>query len=185
MSVTFLCPKTHLWSAILGGLSTNRGNLVMTNHIPRFVRDTKKVLSTRWSAASLHAPAWAVNAIIYITVLRSLSYGLELFIMGSASAINPLIGFIALMGVSTWGLLMVISVVVLLIGLWSRSSIVVTVGSLLCGAVWAGFSGLLIIGWIDTGTGGRFAVAAISTAVTWAIFFILQLKTLTRNGVES
>lgn len=157
----------------------------MTNRIPRAFRDTKKVFSTRWSAAELFVPAWVVNAIIYITVLRSLSYGLELFIAGAASAVNPLLGFAAILGIQTWGILMVVAVVILLIGLWSKNSIIVTIGTLLCGAVWAGFSILLCIGWYGTGTGGRFAIAALATAATWAVFFIIQLKTLTRNGVES
>lgn len=157
----------------------------MTNRIPRVFRDTKKVLSTKWSTRELFVPTWAVNAVIYITVLRSLSYGLELFIAGAASSVNPLLGFAAILGVSTWGLLMVIAVAVLLIGLWTKNSILVTIGTLLCSAVWVGFSVLLCIGWAETGTGGRFAVAAISTAATWAVFFTLQLKTLRRNGVES
>ena len=157
----------------------------MANRIPRTFRDTKKVLSTRWSASEIHVPSWAVNAIIYITVLRSLSYGLELFIAGSAASVNPLMAFAAILGVQTWGLLMVLSVLVLLIGIWSKNSITVTVGTLLCGAIWTGFSLILCIGWAGTGNGGRFAVAAIATAVTWSVFFILQLKTLKRNGVES
>lgn len=157
----------------------------MTNRIPRVFRDTKKVLSTRWSATHLFVPAWAVNAVIYITILRSLSYGLELFIAGNAASVSAQMAFVAILGIPTWGLLMVASVAVLLIGLWSRNTILVTVGTLLCSAIWVGFSLILCIGWAETGTGGRFAVAAISTALTWVVFFILQLKTIKRNGVES
>lgn len=157
----------------------------MSNRIPRTFRDTKKVLSTRWSASELHVPAWVINAIIYITAFRSLSYGLELFILGSKASVNPLMGFTAIMGVNLWGLLMVVAIVVLLIGLWTKNSILVTIGTLLCGAIWVGFSLILCIGWATIGTGGRFAIAAMSTAATWAIFFVIQLISIRRNGVES
>jgi hypothetical protein len=157
----------------------------MKQNLNRVLGDTKKVLSTRWSASELRVPAWVVNAIIYITVLRSLSYGLELFILGSAAAVNPISSFVAVLGISTWGFLIVLGVVVLLIGLILRNAIIVTFGALLCSAVWVGLSLVLCVGWIDYGSGGRFAIAALCTAATWAVFFFVQLKAIRINGVET
>lgn len=149
------------------------------------LRDTKKVLSTRWSASDLHVPAWVINSIIYITIIRSLVYGLELFILGNAAAVTPFAAFATILGIATWGSLMTAAIIVLLIGLMLKNSIIVTFGSLFCAAVWIGFSSVLCLGWIDLGTGGRYAIASMSTAVTWAIFFFIQLRTLSKNGVET
>lgn len=157
----------------------------MKQNLQRVLGDTKKVLSTRWSASELRVPAWVINAIIYITVLRSLSYGLELFVLGATASVTPISTFVAILGISTWGFLIVMGVVVLIIGLMLRNAIIVTFGALLCAAIWVGFSLVLCVGWIDYGTGGRFAIAALCTAATWAVFFFVQLKAIRVNGVKS
>lgn len=157
----------------------------MRKNLTRVLGDARKVLSTRWATSGLHVPTWAINAVIYITLIRSFSYGVELFIMGSAAAVTPLMAFTAILGTSLWGALILASVLVLLIGLLLRNAITVTVGVLLCVAVWSAFGMTLTYGALLVGSGLRFAVAALATAATWAVFFSLQLKTLRRNGVES
>ena len=157
----------------------------MRNNLTRVLGDTRKVISTRWDASGLHVPTWAINAVIYITLIRSFSYGLELFILGNAAAVTPLMAFTAILGTGLWGALILGSVIVLFIGLVLRNSITVTVGVLLCVAVWSAFGLTLTYGALLVGTGLRFAIAALATAATWAVFFSLQLKSLRRNGVES
>lgn len=157
----------------------------MKQNLHRVLGDTKKVLSTRWSASELRVPSWVINAIIYITILRSLSYGLELLILGSSATFVPVSSFMAILGIATWGFLMVLGVAVLIIGLMFRNAIIVTFGFLLCASVWVGFSLVLCVSWIDYGVGGRFAIAALCTAATWAMFFFVQLKAIRVNGVKS
>lgn len=157
----------------------------MLNTLKRVLRDTWKVFSTRWSPSDLNVPAWVVNAVIYITALRSFSYGMELFILGNSLLTGPLSAFTAILGIQIWGLLMIIAVVVLIIGLVIRNTMLVTIGSLLCVAVWAAFFLIMGIGWADVGYGGRHVVAAFSTAATWGIFFYLQLRSLRINGVRT
>jgi hypothetical protein len=157
----------------------------MSHRLKRILGDTKKVFATRWSASELRVPSWVVNAIIYITILRSLSYGLELFILGNMAAVNPVSAFVAVLGISTWGFLILLALAVLLVGLIFRSAIIITFGALLCSAVWVGLSLVLCVGWIDYGTGGRFAIAALCTAATWAVMFFVQLKAIRVNGVET
>lgn len=156
----------------------------MTERLRGTLADTKKVLSTRWSASELHVPAWVINSVIYITILRSLSYGLELFLLVN-NPVSPLMAFAAIFGLQTWGVLMLIGVGVLVIGLLFRNSITVTVGALICGAVWLAFGLTLGIGATNIGDGWRFVVAALSTAATWIIFFYIQLRTIRLNGVET
>jgi hypothetical protein len=157
----------------------------MRNNLKRVLGDTRKVISTRWSASNLHVPSWAINAVIYITLIRSFSYGVELFILGNSAAVSPLAVYTAILGIHIWGALILVGVLVLSTGLLLRNSIVVTVGVLLCVAVWASLGITLTFGALVVGTGLRFAIAALATAATWAVFFGLQLKTIRRNGVES
>ena len=157
----------------------------MRNNLTRVLGDTRKVISTRWAAKELHVPTWAINAVIYITLIRSFSYGVELFILGSAASSTALASYTAILGIHVWGALILAGVLVLLIGLITRNAIAVTVGVLLCVAVWTAFALTLTYGALMVGTGLRFAIAALATAATWAVFFSLQLKTLRRNGVES
>lgn len=157
----------------------------MRRNLTRVLGDTRKVISTRWSASALHVPSWAINAIIYINLIRSFSYGLELFILGNTASVTPLMAFTAILGTSLWGTLILVGVFVLFVGLLLRNAITVTVGVLLCVAVWSAFGLTITYGALLVGTGLRFAVAALATAATWAVFFSLQLKTLRRNGVES
>jgi hypothetical protein len=158
----------------------------MRKNLTRVLGDTRKVISTRWDARGLHVPTWAIHAIIYINLIRSFSYGLELFILGNAATITPFMAStVAILGTSFWGALILVGVVVLFVGLLFRNAITVTVGVLLCVAVWSALGLTITFGAILVGAGLRFAVAALATAATWAVFFSLQLKTLRRNGVES
>jgi hypothetical protein len=157
----------------------------MRNNLTRVLGDTRKVISTRWHASGLHVPTWAINAIIYITLIRSFSYGVELFILGNVASNTLLATYTAILGIHVWGALMIVGALVLLIGLLLRNAITVTVGVLLCVAVWTAFALTLTYGALMVGTGLRFGIAALATAATWAVFFSLQLKTLRRNGVES
>lgn len=157
----------------------------MMEALKRVLGDTRKVFSTRWSPSALHVPNWAINAVIYITLIRSLSYGLELFIIGDAVGVTQLAFYTSVLGIGFWGLLMLIGVVVLIIGLVLRKSIVVTIGILLCFAVWMAFGLTITYGAVMVGFGARHAIAALATAVTWGIFFKLQLSSIRRNGVES
>lgn len=157
----------------------------MRNNLKRVLGDTRKVISTRWSASELYFPTWAINAVIYITLIRSLSYGVELFVLGDAASTIGLAAYTAVLGINMWGALILVGVFVLLIGLLTRNAITVTVGVLLCFAVWSAFALTITYGALVVGTGLRFGIAALATAAIWAVFFGLQLKTLRRNGVES
>lgn len=157
----------------------------MTNAVRRIAHDTRRVFSTKWSSKELHVPAWAISAIIYITAIRSFVYGMELLFLGNASGANTLLSYVAIMGIPTWGVLMVGSVLVLILGLILRNTMIITIGALLCSAVWSAFGLLLCVGWVNVGNGGRFAIAALATAATWSIFFHLQLKSIRTNGVRA
>lgn len=157
----------------------------MRNNLKRVLGDARKVISTRWVASGLHVPVWAINAVIYINLIRSFSYGLELLILGNTAAVTPFMASTAILGANIWGALILVGVFVLLIGLLLRNAITVTVGVLLCVAVWSALGLTLTYGALLVSSGIRFAVAALATAATWAVFFSLQLKTLRRNGVES
>lgn len=157
----------------------------MRNNLTRVLGDTRKVISTRWDARGLHVPTWAIHAIIYINLIRSFSYGLELFILGNTAAITPFMASTAILGTSLWGVLILASVLVLFVGLLLRNTITVTIGVLLCVAVWSALGLTIAYGALLVSDGFRYAVAALATAATWAVFFSLQLKTLRRNGVES
>jgi hypothetical protein len=157
----------------------------MRNNLKRVLGDTRKVISTRWAVSELHVPSWAINAVIYITLIRSFSYGVELFILGNAAPYTALGAYTAVLGIHIWGALILGGVLILFAGLLLRNAIVITVGVLLCVAVWSSFGLTLTVGALIVGSGLRFAIAALATAATWAVFFGLQLKTLRRNGVES
>jgi hypothetical protein len=157
----------------------------MRNNLTRALGSTRKVISTRWAASALHVPAWAINAVIYITLIRSFSYGVELFILGNAAGTTAVAAYTAILGIQVWGALILVGVFVLLLGLLLRNAILVTVGVLLCVAVWSAFGLTITYGALLEGTGLRFAIAALATAATWGVFFGLQLKALRRNGVES
>lgn len=157
----------------------------MRTKLTHVLGDARKVISTRWDPKGLHVPTWVINAIIYVTLIRSFSYGVELFILGNGVAITPLMFFTATLGTSTWGALILVGVLVLFIGLLLRNAITVTLGVLLCVAVWSALGMTIVLGALMVGTGFRFAVAALATAATWAVFFSLQLKSIRRNGVES
>lgn len=157
----------------------------MRNNLKRVLGDTRKVISTRWAASDLHLPAWAINAVIYITLIRSFSYGVELFILGNSASVSPVAAYTAILGIHIWGILILVGVLAVIVGMLSRNAIAVTMGVLLCTAVWVSLGITLTFGALMVGTGLRFAIAALSTAATWAVFFALQLKTIRRNGVES
>lgn len=157
----------------------------MRNNLKRALGDTRKVISTRWTASGLHVPSWAINAVIYITLIRSFSYGVELFLLGNAAPATALSSYTAILGIHVWGILILIGVFVLLIGLLLRNTITITMGVLLCFAVWAAFGLTITYGALIVGSGLRFAIAALATAATWAVFFSLQLKAIRRNGVEA
>lgn len=144
--------------------------------------DTKEVFSTRWAPETLRVPSWVVSAMIWITWARTVSYGLELMLIDNLS-LSGILLYADLFGVANWGLFLLVAAVVLAIGLLSRNAMVVTIGTLLSGSIWLGFSLVMGFGWANTGTGGRFFAAAFLTALTWAIFFFLQIKSFKKNGV--
>lgn len=150
--------------------------------IKEVLSDTKEVFSTRWTPGSLRVPSWVVSAMIWITWARTISYGLELMLIND-TRLSGILLYADLVGVAYWGISLLIASVVLAIGLISRNAMVVTIGTLLSGAVWLGFSLTMGFGWANTGTGGRFFAAAFLTALTWAIFFFLQIKSFKKNGV--
>lgn len=157
----------------------------MRNQVSRVLSDTRKVLGTRWETRSLVVPPWVINAVIYITLARSVAYGIELFIVTS-NPISPMMAFAAVgFGLQIWGLLMLIAVVITLFGILLKNSILVTVGVLFSAAIWTAFGASMTLGYINLGTGGRFAVAALATAATWVVFFLVQLKSIRTNGVNS
>lgn len=154
----------------------------MRNQFSRVYSDTRKVLGTRWEPRSLQVPSWVINTIIYVTLARSVAYGLELVLVTS-NPVSPLMAFAAIFGLQVWGALMLTAVLITLSGMLMRNSILVTVGILFSAAVWTAFGLCMTLGFIHLGTGGRFAVAALATASTWVVFFIVHLKSITVNGV--
>lgn len=150
-------------------------------HVTRAVSDTRRVLETRWDPKNLRVPSWVINAVIYITLARSLSYGLEL-LLATSNPVTPLMAYAAIMGIQTWGLLMLIAAVILFVGLIIRSSILVTLGVLLSMAIWVAFGLSMALGWLALGTGGRHVVAALATGATWVVFFLVQLKSIRNSG---
>lgn len=155
----------------------------MNNRLKSARMGTKRVLTSRWSPHDLKLPAWVVRAFIYITIIRSFSYGAELLLTAN-EPLSSLMAFAGILGLQFWGIVMLIGVGLIVLGLLIRNSITVTLGALVNFAVWAGFGVVLTIGCFTLGTGGRFAVAALSTAATWLIFFIIQLKMIKGSEVE-
>lgn len=156
---------------------------ILMQPLKKIFADTRAVFRTRWIASELIISPWVINAIIYITIFRSLSYGIELLFIVAANPISPLMAFAAIFGIQVWGILMIVSVLVLLIGVLTKRSLFVTIGTLLCSAVWTGFALCLGFGWMNIGSGGRFFIASAATAATWFVFFLVQLKSLRKNGV--
>lgn len=147
------------------------------------LQDTRDVFSTKWIVSELRVPAWAIHAFLYITLLRSLSYGIELIFIVTNNSITPLMAFAAIFGIQLWGFLMLAAALIFIIGVITKRTIILTIGTLLCAAVWTGFSLCLGFGWMGTGTGGRFFIAAAATAATWIVFFGTHLQTIRKNGV--
>lgn len=146
------------------------------------VNSTKKIVTTRWAVTGLKIPKWIYPLVIWVTAIRSLSYGLELLFTVTSNPISPMMSFAAVFGIQLWGLLMLIGVAFIILGLLFRISILITIGTLVSFAVWTAFSVILGIGYLDLNTGGRFVVAALATAITWGAFFIVQLNTLRLMG---
>lgn len=169
---------------VILGVPIQPEDTTMRNQISRVFSDTRKVLGTRWETKSLAVPSWVITAVIYITLARSVAYGVELFIVTS-NPITPMMAFAAIFGLQVWGLLMLIAVLITLSGMLLKNSILVTVGTLLSAAIWTAFGLSLTLGFINLGTGGRFVVAALATAATWVVFFIIHLKAIRVNGVNS
>lgn len=146
------------------------------------VNSTKKIVTSRWAVTGLKIPTWIYPLVIWVTAIRSLSYGFELLFTVTNNPISPMMTFAAAFGIQLWGTLMLIGAVLIIIGLITRVSILITVGTLISVAVWLAFSGVLAIGFLDVHAGGRFVVAALATAVTWGAFFVVQLNTLRLMG---
>lgn len=141
------------------------------------------VLLGRWSNQNLIIPNWVIHIIVWINVIRSFSYGAELFFIVSNNQISPLMAFANVFGIQLWGILMLVSVAIFILGMCLRSTSLLCLGSLCCLAVWTLFAFVLCIGALNLGEGGRFAIAAGATALTWIVFFSLQLSTIRRQGL--
>lgn len=156
----------------------------MSKNISRVLADTRRVLSLRSDARSMAVPPWAINAIIYITLARSVAYGVELFALTS-NPVGPLMAFAAIFGLQTWGILMLVGAALILAGLLLKNSIIITIGALLSWVVWIAFGVSLTIGASALGTGARHAVAALASGSTWLVLFLVQLRTIRSRGVPS
>ena len=151
--------------------------------LKKVVSDTKDVFRTKWSASEIKVPVWAIQMFLWITAARSLSYGFELLLLVSSNPISPLMAFANIFGLQVWGFLMLFSLAVFLVGVLTKRSVIVTIGTLLCSATWTAFGLSLGFGYLALGEGVRFVVAALATALTWIVFFIVQLRSLKLNGV--
>lgn len=145
---------------------------------------TKRIMGHRWSPTGIVIPPWVYNAVFIITLIRSLSYGVELILI-SNTPLSSLMAFAAIMGLPQWGIIMLVGVGIICIGLIIRNSFVVTLGILISMAVWVAFGLILTRGMFIVGSGGRFAVAALATGATWVIFFVQQLKTIKLIGAKA
>lgn len=150
--------------------------------LPEVVKDTKGLLTTRWSVGGLKIPNWIYPLVLWVTLIRSISYGVELLLLITNNPIGPMMAFAAVFGIQLWGILMLAGALILILGLIFRLSILVTLGSLISMAVWACFGLVLGFGFIELHTGLRFVVTAFATAVTWFAFFMVQLNTIKQSG---
>lgn len=152
----------------------------MTSSLQNAVRG---IFLNRWSNKQIVIPNWAIHTTIWLVIVRSLSYGLELFFIVANNPIGPLMAFANVFGLQLWGILMVAALLIFLLGLITRNTLLLTVGALLCAAVWMSFTCVLGIGALNLGQGWRYAIAAGATAGSWAVFFLVQLTTITRQGL--
>lgn len=155
----------------------------MSNNISRAVSGARRVVSIPWNPRALYMPPWAINAFIYITLMRSIAYGVELLVSVN-NPVGPLMAFAAIFGLQIWGIIMLVGATLVIIGMLTRSSILVTVGVLISFVVWLGFGSALGIGVYHLLTGGRHVVAALATAATWLVYFSIQLKSISASGVK-
>lgn len=145
---------------------------------------TKRVVVHKWAARDVYIPPWVYNTLIAITLIRSLSYGVELILIANAPLSN-LMAFAAIMGLQQWGIIMLVGVGIVCLGMIIRNSFVIALGILINVAVWVAFGLILSLGWISLAAGGRFAVAALATGATWVIFFSQHLKTIKLIGAKA
>lgn len=157
----------------------------MLSKLKTVLSGIREVMSTKWNAANLAIAPWALNSFISIVIIRSLAYGLELMLVNTADPVSQLMSFAAVMGISTWGLLMLISLAIVIAGLVFRNMVVTTIGILSCVTVWSGFSLIVCIGWISIGHNGRYAITSMCTAAVWVVLFLMHLKSIKTHGVSS
>lgn len=105
--------------------------------------------------------------------------------MWVGTPVAEVMAFVTILGTQTWGLYIIIALTIYVIGLITRNVLIVTIGNLLCAAVWLALSLVVFIGWGHAGTGGRFALAIFCTALVWTVMFFVQLRNIKRNGIES
>lgn len=149
----------------------------------KIAKDTVAVWQSKWQVLQLGSPPWAFKAFIWIVVIRSFSYGVELLLLVN-NPISAVMAFAALLGIHIWAWLILGGLTLFLLGLILKSKVLVTAGSLVCAAVWLGFGLAVGIGAFIVGMGGRFAIAALCTAAVWVVLFILNLNNIKRNGVS-
>lgn len=150
------------------------------NHI---LKKTKDAFRTKWTPLSIVPPAWAYFIYTLGISLGSFSYAVALIVQASQSPISPLMAFAAVVGIPTWGILMLVALGVFIIGMLSGRSIGVSLGAALCMVVWFAFAATLGFGWFVLGDGGRFFIPVMLTAFAWLGIFYLQLRDIARNGV--
>lgn len=143
----------------------------------------KGIFLSRWSNKELFIPNWAIHAVIWLVIVRTFSYGIELLLIVTNNPIGPLMAFANVFGIQLWGILMLGALLVFLLGMLTRSTLLLTLGALLCAAVWVSFACSLGVGAFALGTGWRFAIAAAATAGSWIVFFLTQLTTIKRRGL--
>ena len=151
--------------------------------LSKIMHDTKTVLSTRSSLKDLVPEAWVLRSFMAIILVRVLAYGLELIFLAN-HPVSQLMAFVAILGLPFWGWLILLSAILVITGLLTRNMVLTSVGLLTCLAVWFSFSTVLVIGYFVVGSGGRFAISALCTSAIWAVFFIMQLNAIKKNGVK-
>lgn len=151
--------------------------------LPEAMNGTKSIITSRWTVSGLKIPAWIYPTLLWTTIIRSFSYGIELLLSVTSNPISPLMAFANVFGIQLWGILMLAGVFILIIGLITRLSILVTIGTLLSAAVWLSFAAVLGIGAFELMAGFRFVIAALMTGITWLAFFSIQLNTYRFKGV--
>lgn len=152
--------------------------------IKKSLLNSKEVWKTRWSTSGIVVGPWVLQAILWVVLVRSTTYGLELIMLAN-NPVSQVMAFAGVLGLPVWGWLILSGVVITVLGICTRNLLIVTLGTLMSFGVWIAFSGVVAVGAFTAAAGIRFAVNALCTAGVWLTIFILHLNAIKRVGVTA